>query len=565
MPYGGDSASIGSLELLAEHVSPNMIDDAAAVTAGGRRPEDVRDLMTQVGHGQFDLVIMNPPFTRSVGQEGQNIGTGNPAFAGFETPKRIQREMQKQLKRVAGKEALGTGNAGIASHFGDLAIRKVNADGQLAFVLPLSAAVGQAWEALRTKLLQEFHDITVVSIAKAGSFDQSFSADTGMAELLLLTNRGESSEARIRFVSLGESPASTMSGMLIADQIEQQPDARRLDTGPIGGTKLNIGDASVGEMIDCAPDDLKLWNLVGVKDMSLAQTAFQLQRGSLALPGSSSTQPFAIECAPIGKIAEVGPYHADIYWSDAKGEPRGPLDLLPIDPAGQPTYPILWAHDAPKERQLIVAPDKEGQVKTWHEDQESLDDKAREVLMTANRTHYNRDFRFNSQSLIVAMTERACIGGVAWPSVILNDPDHEHAFALWCNSTLGLLMHWWVTNKTQSGRGRTSVTHIPTIPTLDTRALTDDQHAEARRQFDRLRNERFLPFDQIDEDPARAKLDRAILVDVLGLPEYLVEPDGPIDLIRRKLAREPQIHGGKKSRVVFTDDGETTQRRTDRG
>ncbi|MXY85738.1 MAG: hypothetical protein F4Y95_04400, partial [Chloroflexi bacterium] len=74
----------------------------------------------------------------------------------------------------------------------------------------------------------------------------------------------------------------------------------------------------------------------------------------------------------------------------------------------------------------------------------------------------------------------------------------------------------------------------------------------------------FLPFDQIDEDPARAKLDRAILVDVLGLPESLVEPGGPIDLIRRKLAREPQIHGGKKSRVVFTDDGEKSVKREDR-
>ena len=46
MPYGGESASIGSLELLAEHVAPNMIDEAAAVTAGGRRPEDVRDLVS---------------------------------------------------------------------------------------------------------------------------------------------------------------------------------------------------------------------------------------------------------------------------------------------------------------------------------------------------------------------------------------------------------------------------------------------------------------------------------------------------------------------------------------
>jgi len=54
-------------------------------------------------------------------------------------------------------------------------------------------------------------------------------------------------------------------------------------------------------------------------------------------------------------------------------------------------------------------------------------------------------------------------------------------------------------------------------------------------------------------------------VNVLGLPESIVAPDGPIDLIRRKLAREPQIHGGKKSRVVFTDTGERSERRSDRG
>jgi hypothetical protein len=191
-------------------------------------------------------------------------------------------------------------------------------------------------------------------------------------------------------------------------------------------------------------------------------------------------------------------------------------------------------------------------------------DETTRIWSTATRAHYNRDLQFNAQSLVVAMTEQKSIGGRAWPSVILHDPNHEFAFSLWSNSTLGLLLHWWVSNKTQAGRGTTTVTGIPSIPTLDTRALTDDQHTEAKRQFNRLRNERFLPFDQIDEDPARAKLDRAILVNVLGLPESLLEDGGPIDLIRRKLAREPQIHGGKKSRVVFTDDGETTQRRTDR-
>ncbi len=172
------------------------------------------------------------------------------------------------------------------------------------------------------------------------------------------------------------------------------------------------------------------------------------------------------------------------------------------------------------------------------------------------------------------MTERRCIGGRAWPSVIFENPEHEYAFALWCNSTLGLLMHWWTSNKTQSGRGTTTVTGIPNIPTLDTRALTAEQHAAARTVFEAMRDLRFLPFDQIDEDPARAELDRRLLVDVLGLPESLCEPDGPLELLRGKLAGEPQIHGGKRTRIVFYEsvgaDGsaitrERTEQRSDRG
>ena len=108
-------------------------------------------------------------------------------------------------------------------------------------------------------------------------------------------------------------------------------------------------------------------------------------------------------------------------------------------------------------------------------------------------------------------------------------------------------MHWWVANKTQSGRGTVTVTGIPNIPTLDVRTLTAKQVAATKAVFEELRDHRFLPFDQIDEDPARAELDRRLLVDVLGLPESLVAPDGPLDLLRRKLAREPQIHGGKKT------------------
>ena len=271
--------------------------------------------------------------------------------------------------------------------------------------------------------------------------------------------------------------------------------------------------------------------------------------------------------APLGMSAERGPYHMDIKGKNSDGTARGPFDIVRPPRVPVPTYPVLWAHDAKRERTLQIEPDAQGEVVNGatEEERDAIRRKTPEVWATATRAHYNRDLQFNSQSLIAAMTERPSIGGHAWPSVIFPDRDHEYAFALWCNSSLGLLMHWWSTNKTQSGRGRTTVTAIPNIPTLDVRALTEEQHTAAREAFEAMSELRFLPFDQIDEDPARAELDRRLLVDVLGLPDSLCEPDGPIDLLRRKLVREPQIHGGKKSRVVFTDGGEKSQRRHDRG
>ena len=59
-----------------------------------------------------------------------------------------------------------------------------------------------------------------------------------------------------------------------------------------------------------------------------------------------------------------------------------------------------------------------------------------------------------------------------------------------------------------------------------------------------------LPVNQIDEDENRAELDRRLLTEVLGLPAALCESaDSPLALLRRKLAAEPSIHGGKISKV----------------
>ncbi len=597
MPYGKqrDGVAIGSLDLLAYSVQPSFIKQAVAVTAGGRGPEEISDLISRVGHRQFDLVIMNPPFTRPGGQEGRKKGTGNPAFAAFETTRQVQREMTASLRSLRSDRPLAGGNAGLAADFLDLAMRKVKKGGSIAMVLPLSAVSGQEWENARNRLVNSFQKITVVTISGSGAYDSAFSADTGMADCLIVcsgkrNSNGIVSGARGAFVVLNRIPESMQEGELLAAAVQEviaDQNVRKLEDFS-GGTPLRLGALPYGNVIDAPLPSDGPWPVAGVADLELAQAANRLAEGLFRL-NSLTPAPVAIPVALIKDIADRGPYHMDIYWDNADGVPQGPFELLSPPAVKAPTYPMLWAHQAARERTLVVEPDAEGRVKvvtqkyrsvierrarkSWGLTGETLtpdllrslsrrfEAAAEELLtdagriwQTATRAHYNRDLRFNSQSLIAAMTERKSIGGHAWPSVIFDNPGHEYAFALWSNSTLGLLMHWWVSNKTQSGRGRMTVTGIPDVPTLDTRALSKEQHAAAKRAFQEMKSLRFLPFDQIDQDPARAQLDRRLLVDVLGLTPSLCEPGGPVDLLRRKLAAEPQIHGGKKTRVLFYED-----------
>ncbi|HUW10863.1 MAG TPA: hypothetical protein VM537_14120, partial [Anaerolineae bacterium] len=309
------------------------------------------------------------------------------------------------------------------------------------------------------------------------------------------------------------------------------------------------------------------WHMACVSDMTLGQTAYQLANGRLWIEGMPPEAVSTIPTVPLGEVCKrIGPHHLDIAGAQAKadGLPQGPFEVLAGAPLGA-AYPCLWNHSAKDERHLTVLPDAHGRVReVAGRVPRELQERAAARWATASRAHYNLDVRFNSQSLIVAMTERPCIGGRAWPSVILDNLEHEYALALWCNSTLGLLCHWWSANPTQSGRGTTTVTGIPLVSTLDLSSLSSQQHGMAKAVFEALTDARLLPFDQIDEDPSRAELDRRLLVDVLGLDACLCQPNGPLAILRQKLAAEPQIHGGKKTRVVFTADGEESAERDDR-
>ena len=60
-----------------------------------------------------------------------------------------------------------------------------------------------------------------------------------------------------------------------------------------------------------------------------------------------------------------------------------------------------------------------------------------------------------------------------------------------------------------------------------------------------MKNKPLLPLHEIDKDTARHELDSRLAQEVLMLPGALLAPDGPLELLRMKLAREPSIRGHK--------------------
>lgn len=61
--------------------------------------------------------------------------------------------------------------------------------------------------------------------------------------------------------------------------------------------------------------------------------------------------------------------------------------------------------------------------------------------------------------------------------------------------------------------------------------------------FDDTKHKELRPVNQIAKDAARAEIDTRLATEVLGFPPELVAPDGPLALLRQKLALESSITG----------------------
>ena len=102
----------------------------------------------------------------------------------------------------------------MAASFLALALKQVQHEGRIGFVLPLTAAFADSWKKSRQMVERKLTDITVVAIAAGQATGQdALSADTGMEEMLLIASRRNyrdenlyKSPSPVRCVTLRKAP-----------------------------------------------------------------------------------------------------------------------------------------------------------------------------------------------------------------------------------------------------------------------------------------------------------------------------------------------------------------------
>ena len=543
VPVGGPDRT-GSLEFLAADEVGDLFQRSFKASCG--REDKERVTSASLPSQSLDFFLANPPYSRTRG--GQSL------FDVAGLPDAERKAMQRRAQ-ILGRRTCANLSAGLATFFLAMADRKLRVGGRLGFVLPLTMASAQSYRSARRMIERRYTNVIALTVAGGAVGDESLSSDTGLSEMLLVAQKGppeRTAPTPVLCVNLDRGLAeighARETARAVGAALDRHPEAEQGEVR-VGGQRLGTWvrrrDTGTGDP----------WSELGAAHSDLAVAAAKLARGALVDFRTGQSTPLPVPMVALEECFEVGPTHHCIGHL-VGNEPIGAFEFHPLDEqCPEASDSSLWKASAKEQNGLLIqathrgldppSPDREQQAR---------------MRAKASTLFYARNLRWTSQALLVAATEHRAMGGRAWTALLHDDRNLLKAFALWANSTLGLIVHWTQGGKQQPGRALTQVGTIRTMPVPDLARLPPERLQEASHEFDRLKRRRLLPACQAHADPIRTRLDDAVLA-LLGL----TEPDGieafsggtglrgtvrrAAESLRNAFSREPQIHG-KNSKAL---------------
>lgn len=166
---------------------------------------------------EFNLVIMNPPFSRSAGLINTKFG--------YEEEK-IKKELNKYLSDLGKKFGLaGVGQAGLGAYFIALGDSIINKEGKIAVVIPRAILSGTSWQKIRDILFNKYEVEYIVSNHDPGDKENqidpwSFSENTKLSEVLIVASKSNKkiSDKYTTIVNIWNKPKNEFESLIVSSK-----------------------------------------------------------------------------------------------------------------------------------------------------------------------------------------------------------------------------------------------------------------------------------------------------------------------------------------------------------
>lgn len=512
LPLGGDQYRLGSIEFLNNREIPISQDLFGAGLAADRVSGSSGALEQVASLPELDLCVMNPPFTRSV---GNNLLFGSVP----EAERTVMRRTLAQMLRSERVPVLANSTAGLGSVFTAVGDRHIRRGGRIALVLPKTLLSGVAWEKTRA-LLGSGYKLEYLIVSNDPE-RWNFSDNTDLSEMLLVAQKrdGEITENQtITCVNLWKNPVNTFESLAVAQQLIESEAPSIIDGQ--GSLELYLGETKFGEAITINQGSVSAtsWMLpCAFAQSELIRVSHHLLNGELYLPGQPEQQ--SIPLAELQTLGTLGPDRRDIY------------DGFQVS-GGRSTYPALWGHDSETCQCLALEPNEYLAPLNEASPGRHLRRVADLWPRSGNIVIAER-LRINTQRLVAAHLDRSVLSNVWWPFKFADEEETmEKVLVLWLNSTLGLITLFATREETEGAWISLKKPKLAAMPVLNVRNINTQSINQLSEFYDEISHEILLPISQIADDPVRRAIDERLATS-LSLPD--------ISIIRELLSHEPIV------------------------
>lgn len=435
----------------------------------------------------IDVVIMNPPFSRSAGKVNIKFG-----YVEKNTAQRMNKKLLK-LGKLLGYKKIG--QAGLGAYFIILADKLLKHGGRLALVIPRAILSGVSWQEIRTLLLTKYEIEYIISNYDPEDKNNkesitepwNWSENTDLGEILLIARKTKKSldEKYTTFVNLWKKPVNEIQSLKITSDAIKTREAKEKanffeDTG--NPSQVTLDEKIVGVIYNTPQKYLKINFLIPClfANPVLNKFIFKILNNNL-FPLTSLGN----------KTTKLGVDRKVIETN---------FNLVEYNTF----YPVLWGHSTTLNTIYLdnnyqyVLPKKENKEKAI-----KIYEENKSHLLIAERIWTN------TLSILSIYSKKPIIASLFW-EVSLEESEAK-ILNLWFNSTFGFLLILAFSINNKGNWFNLKKEQLFQLPVIDTKKLSKEDRKSLLNLFDKLKNEQFNPFPEEFKLAAQGKGNRKLI------------------------------------------------------